>query len=173
MLKRLGLYVGQISSAITLTNRIFFSGAALLILGMAFSVGYEVISRYVFNKPTIWATEVGGYLFVATGFLAAAYVVHLGGHIRVDIIVDRFPAGLKRAADAFTLTLAMVYSVVLCWQGWNMAWRAYTYDWHASTPLGTPIFFPMLLIPIGGGLLCLQLLVSIYGHVTGRSEHAS
>ena len=65
----------------------FIASVALAI--MTIVVCYEVISRYVFNAPTTWVTEVSTYLFVAVVFLGLAEAQRANAHIQVEILVDR------------------------------------------------------------------------------------
>jgi TRAP-type mannitol/chloroaromatic compound transport system permease small subunit len=60
--------------------------AAWLIVPLVFATVYEVIARYVFNAPTIWAYEIG-YLMTGSGFLLGmAYALSRDAHIRIDVI---------------------------------------------------------------------------------------
>lgn len=60
-----------------------------LCLALIGVVVYEVIARYVFNAPTVWAYLVviiiGGFIYV----LGWSYVHRYDGHIRVDIIYSQ------------------------------------------------------------------------------------
>jgi TRAP-type mannitol/chloroaromatic compound transport system permease small subunit len=60
--------------------------AAWLIVPLVFAMVYEVIARYVFNAPTIWAYEIG-YLTTGSGFLLGmAYALSRDAHIRIDVV---------------------------------------------------------------------------------------
>ncbi len=82
--------------------------AAYLVLLLIVAVVYEVISRYVFNEPTIWSFEiqrmVGGSLFV----LVLAWVLVQKGHIRVDLLYQLLSPRGKAILDV-VLTLLIVF----------------------------------------------------------------
>jgi TRAP-type mannitol/chloroaromatic compound transport system permease small subunit len=60
--------------------------AAWLIVPLVFATVYEVISRYAFNAPTIWAYEIG-YLMTGSSFLIGmAYALSREAHIRIDVV---------------------------------------------------------------------------------------
>lgn len=62
--------------------------AAWLILPMTGALVYEVVSRYVFDAPTIWAYDVT-YMFAGTLFmLGSAYALRQGSHVRADFLVS-------------------------------------------------------------------------------------
>ncbi len=61
-----------------------------LIIPLIFGLSYEVIARYVFNSPTVWAYDLA-YMFYGTMFmLGAAYTLMRNGHIRTDIFYERW-----------------------------------------------------------------------------------
>jgi len=64
---------------------------------------YEVVARYAFNAPTIWAHEVTTFLLLTIVALGQAYTHLHHGHIRVDIIYRRFSLRGRAALD------------VVCW----------------------------------------------------------
>jgi TRAP-type mannitol/chloroaromatic compound transport system permease small subunit len=61
---------------------------AWLIVPMVMSLVYEVVARYFFNAPTIWAYDMTSFLYGAFFMLGAAYTLQRKGHIRTDSWVD-------------------------------------------------------------------------------------
>lgn len=73
---------------------------AWLIVPLVFAMVYEVVARYVFNAPTIWAYEIG-YLMTGSGFLLAmAYTLSRDAHIRIDVLSSRFSPRTKAIIDS-------------------------------------------------------------------------
>lgn len=61
--------------------------SAWLIVPMTGSLVYEVVSRYIFNAPTIWAYDMT-YMFAGTLFmLGAPFALRQGSHVRVDFLL--------------------------------------------------------------------------------------
>ena len=58
--------------------------AALLVISV-----FEIISRYGFNAPTFWATEISTYVGVAAVFLSLAYAEVRGEHVRVEAFLEQ------------------------------------------------------------------------------------
>ena len=48
----------------------------------------DVVARYVFNSPTMWADEMASYLLIAIVFLGLAQNLRTDGHIRIDVITN-------------------------------------------------------------------------------------
>lgn len=60
--------------------------AAWLIVPLVIALCYEVVARYVFGAPTIWAYELA-YLLTGSGWLLGmAYALAGGAHIRIDVV---------------------------------------------------------------------------------------
>ena len=71
-----------------------FSGflSALGLLGMTSIVCFEIFSRYIFNAPTSWITEVATYDLVAVAFLGLAAAQRAGAHIQVELLLNSLSA---------------------------------------------------------------------------------
>lgn len=88
--------------------------AALTLVPLILTTTYEVLARYIFNAPTIWAYEVG-YMLTGTHFLLGmAYTLQQGQFIRIDI----FSQDMSIKTRAFIDLCA--YSVILPLMMWLM-----------------------------------------------------
>lgn len=137
-------------------------------------VGFDVVMRYVLNRPLGWAYDlVGLYLMPGAFFLALSSTQAAHGHIGVDMLVQRLPPKGRRLAEILTSALAIPLFALIGWAG---AERAYV-DWvRANTLSGSipwPTWVSSALIPIGTGLLVLRLTMLLVGHaaslVTGTN----
>ncbi len=162
--------IGLLYRTVGWLDRIFFILVILMLTVMTLSVGYEVFVRYVMNHPTIWVTEVCGYLLVGTSFLAAAYVARKDGHPGVDTFVLKLSPRTQLVINGFMVLFSVVFTAVLCWQGWLMAWNAHLRNWHSASVLRAPLLYPMVTITIGAGILTLELLVTYLYKVLQKSE---
>ena len=62
-------------------------GIAMYFVGLLMLViSYEVVARYAFNAPTIWAGELSGYLMTAFVALGGAYTLQKGKFVNVDML---------------------------------------------------------------------------------------
>ncbi len=74
---------------------------------------FEVIARYIFNKPTIWVHESSFLLFGMQYLIAGAYAYLHGSHVAVDIIYNKFPKRGQYGLDIFTSVFSFVFFIVL------------------------------------------------------------
>jgi C4-dicarboxylate transporter DctM subunit len=119
---------------------------------------FEVVSRYFFNSPTIWVMEITIYLVVASTFFALAYVMMQKAHVRVDSFINYLSPLTAATLEVCTSGLALLYCLVLVWEGTKITFAAYK-TWEVSpTLLKVPVFFPQLLIPLGSFFLTIQFI---------------
>ena len=73
--------------------------ASFAIVPLVLATCYEVLARYVFGAPTIWAYEIGYTLTGSHFLLGMAYTLAVGAHIRIDIFSGRFALRTRALID--------------------------------------------------------------------------
>lgn len=114
----------------------------------------SVFFRYILLSPLTWSEEVGRYMMIWLGFLAASIAVRQGLHVGVDFVVQSVRPGLAawlrrlaRGATAVFLLIVMGYGFVLVVSLWE--------QW--SPVLIIRMTWPYLAIPVGSLLMLIQL----------------
>jgi len=142
------------------------SAAGLLLsLGL---IGWAVVMRYAFNDAPVWVDEVVGFLLVAIVLLAAAQTFRRGEHIGVDLLVERLPATGKRWALGWAAVVTAVMALVLVINGWQTSMLARMLGLVTEGHLEWPTWWLMLLMPVGGALLLLASIESLWRAITGQ-----
>ncbi|MCR9087700.1 MAG: TRAP transporter small permease [Rhodobacteraceae bacterium] len=159
-------------------------GRAINAGGLVFAIGIvcaaailinEVVLRYVFNAPTIWAHEttifICGLAFIYGGLYCAAR----DQHIRVVLIYDYVPLKVRRALDIVISLANAAAAGMFAWAAWSMVQRAIfrpdgTIWIERSGSAWDPIFpgllkIALFLIMI---LMCLQFLILAANYARGR-----
>ncbi|MFO7738177.1 MAG: TRAP transporter small permease subunit [Desulfatiglandaceae bacterium] len=130
---------------------------SMLILFMTGVLFLEVMLRYLFNAPTIWAHELTVHLFGSYSVLAGAYVLLHHEHISVDIIYSLFSPRVRAMIDSVTYLLFFLFIVLLLRYGIMTAWRAVELRQTVSpSPWGSPIWPLKLTIPVAALLMLAQ-----------------
>ena len=129
----------------------------IMFLGVAVIITFEVIMRFVFSKPTMWATEISSLLCIVASFLLFAYTLQEKGHTRVDFITAMLPGKTVFFLELFTSLLGLIYCGVLTWYGVKMIQSSLLME-EVTQTLQIPLWIPQVFVPIGGGLMFLQLL---------------
>jgi len=145
--------------------------AYLLWPGVAVLV-YEVVARYLFNAPTIWAHGTAQRIFATYYFICGAYIsLHLS-HINMDVIYNRFSLRTRAILDVIGFLFLLTFCGVLLWWGSGYAWNSLIRLEPCNTPFRAPLYLVKLMIPLGALLILLQELAQLWRHlfiaVTGR-----
>jgi TRAP-type mannitol/chloroaromatic compound transport system permease small subunit len=142
------------------------------------AVAYEVISRYVFNAPTIWAFDATYMLYGTLFMLGAAYALHKGAHIRTDFFWEQFSIRKKGLIDALSYLLFFFPGfIALLVISWNEFLYAYRINELSDQTPWRPVLWPFKgMVPLACLLLLIQgvseFLKSLYMARTGRElEH--
>lgn len=134
-------------------------GISYLVILMVLLLVYEVIMRYAFNNPTVFAHEASLFLYGTTGMLAGAWVLRHEGHVRMDAIYGRLSLRTRAIIDLATAPLFFLLVGVVLWTGWDMAYFSVKVNEHTQTPWGPPYYPLKLAIPLAALLILLQGIV--------------
>jgi len=84
----------------------------------------EVLLRYLFNAPTIWAHETTIFLCGAAFLYGGLYCTARDRHIRVVLVYDSLPARLRRGLDVVISLVCALASGIFAWAAWLMVQKA-------------------------------------------------
>lgn len=130
--------------------------ASLLVFVMMVFTSTEVIGRYVFNHPTIWAWPLNRQIFGVFILVAGTFTMFKGEHIRIEILYDHFPSKMKLIARWTALACFVLFMGVLVWQGSWMGWNSLMMGEKLAGAFRIPLYPFKILIPIGAFLFLLQ-----------------
>ncbi len=131
----------------------------LLIAAIVVVMTYEVVVRYVFESPTLWANELSlwmaGFVFLFSGL----YAMQQRCHLRIFLLYDLLPRGAQRALDIISTLLIVLFAAALVWGGFNEA-RDKLLRWETfGTAFDPPI--PATLKPLILLIVCLVALQAV------------
>lgn len=102
---RISVFIGRVTMLLTV----------LMVSVMMF----EVILRYVFERPTLWANEltlwIAGFLFLFAGL----YAMQQRSHIAIFLGYDIMPRWMQRAADVLSTLLIFVFAGAMIYGAWG------------------------------------------------------
>ena len=128
---------------------------SLLLLSVA-----QIVLRLVFEAGLPWAEPVSraGVLFLA--LLGALGATRSGKHIAIDALPRFLAPRSRRAVWAISQVAAAVVCLALAWLAAGMVGM----EREAPVPFvaGIPSWVPMLVVPLGFGLMGLRFLVAAW-----------
>lgn len=146
---------------------------AYLVLYMMFTLVYEVVARYVFNAPTLWALELNQYALCIYVALSGGYVALYGQHVNVEIFYEKFSPKRKALIDILTSVCVYMVLLTLLWKSGYIAWETWESKETSYSLLAAPLFPAKVAIPIGALLFLLQITAKLIRDIifltTGKS----
>ena len=120
----------------------------------------NIVGRYVFARPFIWAEEVMQFLDVWAVMLGAAVITREASHLRMDALHHLAPPRVRRALDllADVVTFAVVTYVAV--QSVDMI-RMLTRTAQRSVIAGVPMNLMYAAILVGFGVSAVFLLARL------------
>ena len=119
---------------------------------MVFVVTYEVIVRYVFNKPTEWAFEISQFIFCASISMGGGFALLHRRHVYVDIVYDHLKPRVRAVLAILTTPLLLMVIVVLFLQSLEATIDSYRY-WERAATYWAPVLFPIYTVMTIGLIL--------------------
>lgn len=104
---RLSVFIGRVTMLLI----------ALLVCIMV----YEVVLRYAFESPTLWANEMSLWMASFIFVLAGLYAMQQRSHIRIFLLYDILPRWLQRTCDTISTLLILLFAFALIWGGFGEA----------------------------------------------------
>ncbi|TQV77668.1 TRAP transporter small permease subunit [Denitrobaculum tricleocarpae] len=166
---------GFLGRIIDKTGIVFAIG---IVLSMAILIN-EVILRYLFNAPTIWAHEttifICGMAFIYGGLYCAAR----DQHIRVVLIYDFVPPRVRRILNIAISIISAAACGMFAWASWIMVQRAAfmpdgTFRLERSGSAWDPVYPGLVKVSlfIIMSIMCVQFLILAYNYARKKPGEA-
>jgi len=84
--------------------------AALLFASTGLFLSYEVVARYFFGAPTIWAAEVSQLCLIWGSMIAMPWLLSTRRHIRVTALLGLLGRRPRRVLDILSHVLIIAFS---------------------------------------------------------------
>jgi TRAP-type C4-dicarboxylate transport system permease small subunit len=86
---------------------------------------YEVVLRYLFSAPTLWANELSLWMASFIFLFAGQYAMQQRSHIRIYVIYDLMPRWMQKTADVISCLLIVFFAFALVWGNYADAMRRF------------------------------------------------
>ncbi|MEO0249772.1 MAG: TRAP transporter small permease [candidate division WOR-3 bacterium] len=141
-------------------NDVIMVVAGILLWGQMLIVNIEVFSRYL-GRPTTWVTEISSILVLWIPFMIAAWVLRKEGHVKMDLLIERFHPRTRGLVDCITSLIGVVVMLIVAWAGLmtTIYWignRTPTILMLPRSPIVGIIFFGSLLFAVQFFISALQ-----------------
>ncbi|MEM8812435.1 MAG: TRAP transporter small permease [Pseudomonadota bacterium] len=144
--------------------------AAAMILGAVFLTCKMIFVRFVLNASTVWQTEVVIYLMVGATLVGLAFVQKHKGHVNVDLLPLWLNPRAERVLAIITHVAAVVVIGTCLFYGAEFWHLAQSRGWTSDTVTAVPLWIPYLALPLGFGLMLLQLIADLLDVLSGAKS---
>jgi TRAP-type mannitol/chloroaromatic compound transport system permease small subunit len=122
----------------------------------ALMLTWEVVLRYFFNSPTIWAHGYSQRIFGTYFIMVGAFTLLRNGHVRVDLFLVHFPFRLRKLFDLLNYAFLTLWGTVLVVEGWSFFWKAWELKEVDEMALAHPVYPVKFLLVVGAILITFQ-----------------
>ena len=143
--------IDQLSKTV---GHVFAWCIVILMLGTS----WEVFVRYAMDDPTSWAFDFSYIMYGALFYMAGAYTLSRGGHVRADMFSRLWPTRVQAGVELFLYIVFFFPGILsLIYSGWSYGYDSMRIrEMSINSPVGIPIWQVKMLIPVGGALMALQ-----------------
>lgn len=156
MLRRADRTLGYLENGFTV-----FSAASIFIL--MFLATAQVLLRKLLNFPIPGYIDFAEQSIAVFAFLAVAYCQRVGGHVRMELVVDKLKGrALWLAESAHTLPTMLLVAVLGYFSFWHFerAWRI----GDSTIDISLPTWPSKLMVPLAFAILVLRLGIQVWGY---------
>lgn len=101
------------------------------------------------------STDYAGYMMAAASFMAFAYTLNKGGHVRVSIILGRLEGATRYLAELLCHVVATVFTCILAWYAVAMVYWSYVLGDVSQGQDATALWIVQTPVAVGSIVLAL------------------
>jgi TRAP-type mannitol/chloroaromatic compound transport system permease small subunit len=131
---------------------------AWLVIPMVLSLVYEVVARYLFNAPTVWAYDMTYMLYGTFFMIGSGYTLLRGGHIRTDMFYGAWSPRTQGWVDAVCYVLFFFPAIIaFLWVTWPFFATSFERGERVVSSPWMPVIYPLkFMLPLTCALLLIQ-----------------
>lgn len=153
-----------------LVERLFLTAASLSLVAIMVVVASNALSRYFFGTSFRGSFELSEYILLYFTFLSAPYLIRVNGHATFDIFVTLASERVRKWMNVCSLLLGLLICVILTKYAFDVTVSNYQRNIVVQNNLMTPRYLLMGVIPVGGALMCTELLQKLFSLLLGKED---
>ncbi len=131
----------------------------------------EVILRSVFNTGWSGSYEITIMALIWCTFIGVSLGIKENVHIGVDLLINKFPPGLKKLFVYLSIICCLVFGVVIAYQGYHFT-QFISKSHLLSRDLRIPMKWAYLSVPVCGTLVTIRFIERLIYVIQGKTfEH--
>ncbi|KKJ78701.1 C4-dicarboxylate ABC transporter substrate-binding protein [Kiloniella litopenaei] len=145
-------------SFIDRVSNFFGSISKLVILCLVISMIYEVVARYIFDAPTLWAFDISYMLNGTIFLLGAAFTLQADAHVRIDFLSRQLSHKTQQYLNGFVYSFLLgPCFCVFTYIAGTKTYKAFITNEVENVSPWAPVVWPFYsVIAVGLGIFALQ-----------------
>jgi TRAP-type C4-dicarboxylate transport system permease small subunit len=122
--------------------------AGLFIVAITLVILVQIVSRWMgFIVPS--TDDLSGFFLAASSFLGLAYTLKKGGHIRVNLVIQRLSTAQRHKQELMVLAIGSSLATLMSWHLGYMVYESWLFDDVSVGYLPIPLWIPQSSMFIG------------------------
>ena len=142
--------------------------AALLMVGTLVMVLLGIFGRLL-SFQVRGTDAYAGYCMAGAGFLALAYTLMRGEHIRVTLVLEHIGVAGKRWLERWSLLASMILAIAFAWYSVRLAWQSHAFHDISTGNDATPLWIPQLSMAVGNVVLAIAFIDLFVANLRGET----
>lgn len=138
---------------------------SMILIGIVINFG-NVVGRYVFLEPIIWAEEIMIYIMVWTVFIGAILVSYEGQHLKMDVFSVMLPSPYKEIINFIATASILLVCFFVIPNNWIVVELMWNND-QRSVVAEVPMVIPHFALLFGFVMIFVAIVVRFRSHITG------
>ena len=143
--------------------------AALCLIGILGLIVVQMIARWT-GEVFSGAPNYAGYAMAAASFLAFANALGRGAHIRVSILLNAVPKGIKYIMELWCFGIGTVIAAYFTWHAYRFVYFSWRFNEVSQGQDAIHLWIPQSAMVVGGVLLTICLADNLL-HLILRGDH--
>ncbi len=154
--------VSSALALVTIATLVFVQIGGRVIDRVLTALGLDAVGIAV---PSL--SEIGGFLFVAAGFLALPATLRAAGHVRVTMLANALPEALGRALTILVLAAATGLAGFATWHSWLQVLDSWQFNSVSFGMIPIPLWLPQGAMTVGLAIFAIALLDELITSLRG------
>jgi TRAP-type C4-dicarboxylate transport system permease small subunit len=168
------LLVGGVRRAVVRLARFLAHAAGWGFVLCSVFITSDVVTRSAFGFSSQATTEITGYMLAFGISWALAHTLAERAHIRVDVLINKLPLGLRQHLHLLALLLLAIFVGFAAWRAVELVAESILFDAVDTSAMKIPLVLPQGLWAFGvcvlALLIALMLVEVVLLLIAGRGE---
>ena len=125
---------------------------------------YEVFTRYILHRPSMWSLDIATYALLYLALIGAPWLLKEDGHIKIEIITSRLTERTQAFITGVTSVIASLACAVFCWQATILTLESYSEGHFIDRSIVVSRYLVVWVIAFGTFFLSIQFARRAYEH---------